>query len=369
MNDGGGSLVVEGFDGSVEGFGAVAVVETFLHFAFDVAADFGLENLNGFNSEGLREFVVDFRVVRSFDAHAFELKLSFLAGEFLVAVVFREGKREGLLLAGSHARGGIFEFGEHAALTEHEAEAFGLAALEFFAVDRAGEVDRQTVFSGSLAAFFLREGDALLDDRVDRLVDGFVVDRAEVALEFNGREVRQNDIGINLEAHFEAKVLAAFGRSERLGVELADNTVLTIAHGLVGFAFEQRVDDFGGSLLTVHGLNHGKRHMARTEARHLGPLGKATQFLGHAVLEFLAVDRHFKSAQIRVDGFFLLFGSGFLGSGNSLFFLNGFFSLHSFLIFGHCFFFLKAPETSANRREQSADSRLKIRYKRAKKRP
>ena len=68
-------------------------------------------------------------------------------------------------------------------------------------------------------------------------------------------------------------------------------------------------------------------------------------------------------------GFFLLFGSGFLGSGNSLFFLNGFFSLHSFLIFGHCFFFLKAPETSANHREQSADSRLKIRYKRAKKRP
>ena len=219
MNDGGGSLIVENFNGSIESFGAIAVIETFLHFAFDVAADFGLENFNRFDCQGLSEIIIDFGIVRSFNAHAFEVKLSFLAGKFLVAVVFREGELKGLLFAGSHSGSGVFKLGKHTALAQHEAETFGLAALEFFAVDRAGEVDRQTVFSCGLAALFLREGDALLDNRIDRLVDGFVVNRAEVALEFNGREVRQNDIGINLEAHFKAQILrpgrAAWRRTDQ----------------------------------------------------------------------------------------------------------------------------------------------------------
>ena len=301
--------------------------------------DFGLENIHGFNGEALGEFVVDSRVVRRFDLGAFEIELSDLAGEFLVAVVFGEREREGLLFARSHAGGGFFKLGEHAALTEHEDKAFGLAARKFNTVDRAGEVHRQAVFGGSLAAFFFGEGHALLDDRVDRLVDGFVVDRAEVALEFNAGEIGQNDVGIDFEGNFKAQILAAFGRSERLGIELADHAVLTFAHGLVGFAFEKLVDDFGGSLLAVHGFDHGKRHVTRTEAGHLGLLGEATQFLGDAVLEFLAGDRHFESAQVRIDSFLRFDGCGF--------FLDGFFCLHGFLIFGHCFSFSKRPWAAA----------------------
>ena len=77
-------------------------------------------------------------------------------------VVVRELEREHLALAGLQAERGFLEFGQHAALAQHEQEVLGLAAFEGHAVDRAGKVQHDAVAVLRGAAFAGFELGALL---------------------------------------------------------------------------------------------------------------------------------------------------------------------------------------------------------------
>ena len=76
------------------------------------------------------------------------------------------------------------ELGEHTAAADDELEAFSLAAREFNAFLRAGEVHRNAVvlLSGAVSGGF-SVGDALLAHDVDRFFDSSIIHRGGVTLE------------------------------------------------------------------------------------------------------------------------------------------------------------------------------------------
>ena len=243
-------------------------------FAGKVRLDFGTQSFDtAFDAEGLREFFVNFGVLRFGDFGHLDFEFSGLAVEALETVIFREGEREGLFFAGLHALDGFFEFGEHAAFAEHEDVAFGRTALESGAVDLADEVERDAVFvlSGAIAGGIFG---ALLDHRLDRGIDGFVRHFAFELGEFNLREVGQFDFGEDFERGDEVHfVLVVF----RAGLDVDAGSAGHLETGFAGSVDpglgDELVDGFVKSLHAVHGTNLLHRNMALAEARHADVLG------------------------------------------------------------------------------------------------
>ena len=89
------------------------------------------------------------------------VELGVLALEILGRVVGREGHLDGLVVARLGAGELLLEAGDEAARADHQRRAFGLAALEFDAVDAADEIDDQLVAVGGLLGLG-RVGVALL---------------------------------------------------------------------------------------------------------------------------------------------------------------------------------------------------------------
>ncbi len=72
-------------------------------------------------------------------------ELRLLARKRRGAVVFGKRHVDGLLLACAHASEARFEVGEHAPCAQHDRNAFAAAAFERLAVDRALEIDSDTI--------------------------------------------------------------------------------------------------------------------------------------------------------------------------------------------------------------------------------
>ena len=254
-----------------------------------------------------------------------------------MTVVFREREREGLLFAGLHAANGVFEFGEHAALTENEGVVFGSAAFKGDAFLHALEVERDAVFVLSGTAFFNVEGDALLAHHFDRLFDGGFVNLAAVALEAERREVDLLDFGHDFELGLEGHEFLVFGRN---GIDRgsADDLLLGFAGGFNPSAADEFIDGFIEGFGAVHHANSVHRNVAATEAGHTGVLGVALEVLFGKLFHVGSSHLEFERVLERVDGG-VRFDDGRGRFGLRLF--NSLFLGLFDLFFGHFEFFAK----------------------------
>src|SRR5690606_21849430 len=118
----------------------------------------------------------DLRLLRCGDFIHLDVEGGFLARQRLLRIGLRECRADGALLARLGALETVLETGDEAALAEHDVDALSGAALERLAVDLADEVDGQPVaLLGSPALGNLVAG-AAVDELVDGLLDGAVID-------------------------------------------------------------------------------------------------------------------------------------------------------------------------------------------------
>ena len=157
----------------------------------------------------------------------------------------------------------------------------GFAALEGDAVLLAEEIDGHAV-AGSSGAINRLVANALLAQNGERAVHFGVADFEHRTLDFNARQIAQLDFGINLENGRELEVSLALG-GLRFDARVTGNAQLLRFGDFAERFFERVVERLVARLVAVLLLDHRRRHLARTEARHLHVLAQALQ----ALLDFL----------------------------------------------------------------------------------
>ena len=240
-------------------------VELLLQLALDQAAQllFALE------TERLGEVVIDddFRGLAHFTDD--DVEGGVLAGEIFIAVIFREGDVQHLLVIGLHADELILEAGDELTRPDLYGHAFALAALEGNAVDLALKIDQDHVAVLRLVA--LGGGFKvllILGQTRQRLVHLGIGRLDGQTLQRNVFDRGRFDVGQHFKAHVELGVLAGLiavlqrnvGLDRRAKIVFADRLLNAVLDGSVQRVLHQSV--------IVHLAHQIGGHLAGAEAGH-----------------------------------------------------------------------------------------------------
>src|SRR5690606_35259623 len=183
---------------------------------------------------------------------------------------------------------GLFEARNHATGAQDQRGALGTAAGEGLAVDLADEVDVQliAVLGGTLDGL---ETGVLLAQDFQHVVDVGVSYFSLQALDGDTVETGQLDLREDFEGGDVLEILALLEHF-RLDCRSTGRVQLLLDDGLVEGGLDQVAQGFLARGVLVALTDHVHRHLAGTEARHLGAAGSLLQALGHFGLD--ALGRH-----------------------------------------------------------------------------
>ena len=196
-------------------------------------------------------------------------------------IFLREGEIERLRFTSLHAGNRRIKLGEHTAAADDELEAFSLAAREFNAFLRAGEVHRNAVvlLSSAVSSGF-SVGDALLAHDVDRFFDSSIINRGGVTLEVQRLEIGICDFRENFKRSREAhRFFVAIGAFDSFNLRRAGDLQTGGLSSLRPGLTDEFVEGLVKGAHAVHGFDLLHRNMALAEAGHTGILGVAAQML------------------------------------------------------------------------------------------
>ncbi len=219
-----------------------------------------------------------------------QCELRFLPRDLAAMVVGRKRERERLRAARRHARHRRLEFGEHAALAEHDRKVACLAARKLDAVDHSGEVDAHAIAR-------LRRP---LDRMIGRALPAQHVERSlHVRRRDFGDRPRDRDLAhladlhvrINLEYRREfERVRGGFGVLRALDPRRAGDAQVLRPHRVVERRLNALGDHVRANLGSVLLVEKPKRRFAGTESGHPDGAGKPREALLH--FAFDVGDRH-----------------------------------------------------------------------------
>ncbi|PAV93180.1 hypothetical protein WR25_18018 [Diploscapter pachys] len=237
----------------------------------DLTLDQATQLLEALEAEVLGQILVDLALAGDLDLLDGDVERRGLAGEFLGAIVFREGDVERLFLAQLHADELVLEARDQATRAELDAHVGAGAAVERNAVaGLAYEVDGDEVthLSGLVLGRIvplLR----LVGELLQLLVHRFIGDGHGQTLQLQRVDGRRRHGGQHFHLDGDDRVLA-----RRIIVVQRDRGLHRGAQLLVGdqrlHAFLDRaVERVGGQRLAVHLAHQVHGHLAGTEAGHL----------------------------------------------------------------------------------------------------